>query len=198
MTRSAAGSISGAAKTWPDIGGIDKDVLGPGVTITSMDDGTVHREYAEDHVSSDLDGWVHARDVPGLKLNPTKSKRQWAKQEVVAALESVAKEWHKRHPDLPIRIGEISKQGGGELPPHKSHQKGGDVDVGVMPVYSDGKKPAYGNADYSRDLTQELIDVFRDYSTLEIRMIIFADPEVAGTAIRSDHAKHFHVRFASP
>ncbi|NUN14599.1 MAG: penicillin-insensitive murein endopeptidase [Myxococcales bacterium] len=38
----------------------------------------------------------------------------------------------------PIVIGDISKKGGGPLPPHKSHQNGRDVDIGYY--YMDGEK----------------------------------------------------------
>lgn len=45
----------------------------------------------------------------------------------------------KVHKTIPaIVIGDISKKGGGPLPPHKSHQNGRDVDIGYY--YADGEQ----------------------------------------------------------
>ncbi|NJL73498.1 MAG: RHS repeat-associated core domain-containing protein [Candidatus Competibacteraceae bacterium] len=194
-----AGEIAGAlAKAW---GGGEHDYRKSSGAVTGMDNGDVVVNVEnEDYVSSDIGEWIQVDDAPGLKMNPTKRGKQYAREQVRSSLEAVAREWNKRHPDMPIRVGEISKKGGGVLPPHRSHQRGVDIDVGVMPSDPKSKKkPKYDDKEpqnYSRELTEELIDVFRTHSTLDIEEIFFADPEVKGvTLIEDDHKKHFHVRY---
>ena len=42
-------------------------------------------------------------------------------------------EYRRKHPDGPdIVVGNLSRQGGGHLDPHKSHQSGRDVDIGYI------------------------------------------------------------------
>ncbi len=154
-------------------------------------------------------GWAELREAPGIK--PNKKKSQWGLTDTIDAIERVAKEFVRRHPGYTLRIGDISKKGGGELKPHKSHQIGIDVDVKF--VFKDPKtidpKATIDSEDYSQELTQELITLFHTHSTLPVEIIWFADPKVETRgpkqAPRTElsendkaHRRHFHVRFEHP
>lgn len=153
-------------------------------------------------------GWMKLPKGPGL--SPRKNKQQFGLTETIDALEIVAAEWNRRHPDRVIWIGDISKDGGGPLPPHKSHQRGIDVDIALV-LHDPTKrgKISFTNPAYSRDLTQELITLIHTDSTLRVEVIWFADPAVEtrgpDEAPRSklsesdlSHRSHFHVRFEHP
>lgn len=57
-------------------------------------------------------------------------KRSWGTAGTVTYLQEVYRDFMALHPDsTPGMIADLSKQGGGYLPPHKSHQRGVDVDV---------------------------------------------------------------------
>ncbi|HZN07015.1 MAG TPA: penicillin-insensitive murein endopeptidase, partial [Pyrinomonadaceae bacterium] len=176
-------------------------------TPDEIDQSAVQFEFEDDHVVSSS-GWTKLPKGPGLK--PRKEKEQFGLDETIESLKVVAAEWERRHPGRVVWIGDISKNGGGPLPPHKSHQRGIDVDVGI--VRKDPTKRGkftIGSEDYSRELTQELITLFHTHSTLEVEIIFFADPDVetrgpdeAPRTKLSDsdksHRKHFHVRFVHP
>ena len=60
-------------------------------------------------------------------------------------------------------------------------------------------------SNYSRDLTEELLDTFIAESTIGVEYIFFADPFVEqygriGSSKKSNasHTKHVHVRFRDP
>ncbi|MBL4685752.1 MAG: penicillin-insensitive murein endopeptidase [Nannocystaceae bacterium] len=59
--------------------------------------------------------------------------RSYATQTVVAKLATALTDWHERYPQAhPIKIGELSKYGGGRVKPHASHRTGRDVDIGYV------------------------------------------------------------------
>jgi len=59
--------------------------------------------------------------------------RSYATRQTVRTLAVALAEWHERYPDAnPVKIGELSKRGGGRVKPHKSHRTGRDVDIGYV------------------------------------------------------------------
>ena len=116
-------------------------------------------------------------------------------------------------PSHPIRVGDVSKHGGGPLPNgpgsfHKSHQVGVDLDIGFMRTDANHRRGVrFDNpaSNYSRDLTEALLDTFIAESTIGVEYIFFADPFVEqygriGSSRKSNasHTKHVHVRFRDP
>jgi RHS repeat-associated protein len=183
----------------------------PGVSISkSGKDATI--DYIDDPVTPS--GWTQVKDSPGIKVSKGKvngqprTERQWAKDAVAADLKRIGEVWHKKHPDNPIQLGDISLKGGGPLSPHSSHREGVDVDIGF--VRADPKAPRRLQFDdptstYSQELTRELMELILEESTLGVQYIFFADKFVqeleggVGLSKKSNasHTKHFHVRFGS-
>jgi penicillin-insensitive murein endopeptidase len=147
-------------------------------------------------------------------------------QETVDSITWAVHQVNQRFPNTDqLAVGDISDADGGWIKPHKSHQSGRDVDVGLY--YVDGPK-WYGKATvFNLDMARvwALIDAL--YATGMLEYIFFdarfhgllrlaaqaahADPAVetcifdgctreAGALLRhaSGHRTHLHVRFLSP
>ena len=138
--------------------------------------------------------------APGPGLYSYKpSSHQYGLPETIAALQAIGAAWHGRHPGGPrIVIGDISKRGGGPFAGHKSHQLGVDADIRLM--RNDGKEAGvnYQSPEYSRALTQELVDLIRGNRRLRVQYIFFNDRAVRGVRPWPNHDDHLHVRFFPP
>ena len=128
----------------------------------------------------------------------TSASKRFGLKRVIEAVEAIGETWNALHPDAPIGVGNISKQGGGTLPPHASHKKG--IDVDLRPMRKDKKQEpvTFQDSAYSRALTQELVKVVRANTVLGIDRIFFNDPNVTGVAPLTGHHNHLHVRFKVP
>lgn len=115
--------------------------------------------------------------------------------QTIDAIEAVAAAFHDRHPGYRVGIGDISKRGGGPISGHASHQKGVDVDVRL--IRRDGAERAtrYQDASYSRELTQDLINLFRENRMFPVKVVFFNDPHAHGVSEWPNHDNHLHVRF---
>lgn len=77
-------------------------------------------------------GKVFPKEGPGWRRF---SPNAWGTEETVALLEWALTEWRRTFPDAPpVVVGALSREGGGKLRPHKSHQSGRDVDIGLVPA----------------------------------------------------------------
>src|SRR6266550_254587 len=108
---------------------------------------------------------------------------------------AVAAAWEGLHPGRRFSIGQISKKGGGNMPPHKSHKLG--VDIDVRPMRDDGKNEpvTINDADYDRALTTELIKLW--WKMAPVQAVFFNDPTVIAAGLShlvEGHDNHFHVR----
>jgi peptidoglycan hydrolase-like protein with peptidoglycan-binding domain len=124
------------------------------------------------------------------------SSRRYGIAETIRALQQLSSTWAAGHPSGPrIGFGDISLQGGGPISGHASHQKGVDVDVRLM--RNDGREEptVYQSANYSRALTQQLIDLIRANGVLRVQYIFFNDPQARGVSKWPNHDNHLHVRF---
>jgi hypothetical protein len=122
--------------------------------------------------------------------------------ETIDALLQVGMKWQSKHPTGPlIVISDISKKGGGELRPHKSHRLGLDVDLGLYrskPKPNGSHRVCTIDPDYKsywRSLIQDLVNIIRSNGVLKVKQIGFADKTVSGTTHWDDHRCHLHVRF---
>jgi peptidoglycan hydrolase-like protein with peptidoglycan-binding domain len=127
------------------------------------------------------------------------SSNQYGISETIRAIQAIGATWNGRHPGGPrISIGDISLRGGGPMPGHASHQRG--VDFDVRPMRSDGREDpvTYKSVEYSRPLTQELVDQIRSNGVLKVQYIFFNDSAVVGVRHWPNHDDHLHVRFFPP
>jgi tetratricopeptide (TPR) repeat protein len=120
--------------------------------------------------------------------------RAYGRPETISFVQSLASAWAARHHDLKLVVADISRQGGGPLPPHLDHQDGREVDI--WPLTSNGvAEPTNIYApNYSRDLTTELINLIRQ--TNPSAVVYFDDPPlVASGLVRGtlDHNTYMHV-----
>lgn len=123
-------------------------------------------------------------------------EKRFGRSEVIQALKYVCSQWAKSFPNGPrIGIGNISLAGGGEMPPHVSHQQG--VDVDLAPVASTEEEIAltWNDAKYSRQRTQQLVNLLHSNPILNIRTILFNDPHITGVESWEGHDNHLHISF---
>lgn len=130
--------------------------------------------------------------------------RQYACPKMIECLQNVGLMFFLET-GIEFGVGDISKQGGGKFPPHKSHQQG--VDVDIRPIRKDcaQKGVKVGDKQYDRELTALLVYLF--YMLCDVSVIGFQDPtlerEVEWFMGRSiirpwmGHANHLHVRLKS-
>ncbi len=138
------------------------------------------------------------RSGPGfISSAPTSS--QFGLPETIQALQSIGAAWQRAHPNGPVmNIRDISFQGGGPMPGHKSHRLG--VDMDIRPMRNDGKQGpvTFRSPTYSRALTQELVRFIRANGILRVQYIFFNDPAIQDVQPWPNHDDHLHVRFFPP
>jgi murein endopeptidase len=91
-----------------------------------------------------------------------------------------------------MEVGDISKEGGGFLPPHVSHRNGLDVDVFV--IAKKGKPQDVCDAGYDAELTAHLAEVLGKDPKTEV--IFSGDPTLPGTVYWKGLREHLHMRMS--
>ncbi|HET6670707.1 MAG TPA: peptidoglycan-binding domain-containing protein [Pyrinomonadaceae bacterium] len=133
-------------------------------------------------------GFVTNNRGPGGKF-------QFGQKSTIDAAKAVGTAWNEAHADRPFSIGQISLKGGGEMPPHKSHRVGLDVDV--RPMRTDGANEPVNITDskYDRATTTELIALW--WKKAPVQALFFNDPTVIAAGLSqfvNGHHHHFHAR----
>jgi S1-C subfamily serine protease len=124
-------------------------------------------------------------------------EKQFGLLETIKAIEEIGKAWFQNHRTGPvIGIGNISKNGGGPVPPHKSHQTGLDVDFRLL--RTDGARIGitFRDPNYSLARTQDLINTILNNSVLSVKLILCNDNNLKGVKPWPGHDDHLHVRFS--
>jgi hypothetical protein len=119
---------------------------------------------------------------------------QFGQRSTIDAAERVGEAWALDNTQ-PFSIGQISKKGGGAMPPHKSHQLG--IDVDVRPMRTDGANSPVDINDphYDRAKTTALISLW--WEQAPVQMVLFNDKSVINAGLSrffEGHHNHFHVR----
>ena len=120
---------------------------------------------------------------------------QFGQQSTIDAALRVGVSWDELHPNHPFSIGQISKNGGGPMDGHVSHQTGLDVDVRPMRLDGQNKEVTIFEDEYDRAQTTELIKLW--WQKAPVLAVFFNDQTViaAGLSIKvPKHHHHFHVR----
>lgn len=86
-------------------------------------------------------GGMHLATSPYLRVYPVYADRdvRWGTDTLVGLVDRAAKSVRKQFPDAVMSVGHLSKQGGGEIDRHASHESGRDADVGFYVKNSAGK-----------------------------------------------------------
>jgi len=124
-------------------------------------------------------------------------EKQFGLSETIKAVEEIGKAWFQNHRTGPvIGVGNISKNGGGPVPPHKSHQTGLDIDFRLL--RTDGARIGitFRDPDYSLARTQDLINTILNNSILSVKLILCNDNNLKGVEPWPGHDDHLHVRFS--
>jgi peptidoglycan hydrolase-like protein with peptidoglycan-binding domain len=121
---------------------------------------------------------------------------QFGRASTIRALIALGEAWAARHERPRIQVGDISRRGGGPMPPHASHQRG--VDADLRPMMRDGREEAvqWNNPLYSRELTRELVQLIR--ANNPGATVLFNDPRLIAEGLTrraGGHDNHLHVRF---
>lgn len=117
----------------------------------------------------------------------------WGTANAIAQMKKVAVDFHATY-GIRLGIGDISREHGGDFPPHSSHKNGLDVDI--RPPRKDSVEgPCYytDSSCYSRTRAQKLVDLL--WATGQVERILFNDPYVTGVTYASGHDNHLHVDF---
>lgn len=141
---------------------------------------------------------------PGFfaKGGATRRDRQFCTELTLNRFMAFAAVWMQQHPDRPLRIGEMSKQGGGLFGLHKGtgHSLGFGIDIGLF--RKDGANAATNFHDkqtYDAKLTGELVAALEE--SPQVFRMFFNDPQFTGSKLGRDkkgghiHDNHLHVEF---
>jgi penicillin-insensitive murein endopeptidase len=170
---------------------------------------------------------VNAVQMPeGDGYDLVDAAHSWGTLESVLTLTLVLQRLHRDDPQAPVlQVGQLSRQSGGWLKRHKSHQTGRDVDLGLF--YRDGShwyaRANAGNLDVVRTyklvsmlleteqveyifLDRSLIALLRDHAQAQglgldaLRRMFYDKADAPEGALRHawGHSTHLHVRFKSP
>ncbi len=118
----------------------------------------------------------------GFVFDPTKDpEHRFGTAELVTAIQHAAARMAARLPGLPLRIGELSRPEGGDIPGHASHRSGRDVDVlfplldahgapfpsKAIPIEPDGSGVDYQDLSEESDDVPVRLDVARTWAFVE-------------------------------
>ncbi|MDB4946313.1 MAG: hypothetical protein JWP97_5847 [Labilithrix sp.] len=86
-------------------------------------------------------GGAHLATTPYLRVYPVYADRdvRWGTDTLVGLIDRSARAVRKQFPDAVMSVGHLSKQGGGEIDRHASHESGRDADVGFYVKNASGK-----------------------------------------------------------
>ena len=124
-------------------------------------------------------------------------EKQFGLTETIEAIKKIGELWFASHRTGPvIGIGNISKKGGGPVPPHSSHQTGLDVDFRLL--RTDGARIGitFHHPNYSRTRTQALVNTIKSNPILKVKLILCNDNKLQGVQPWPGHDDHLHVRFS--
>ena len=123
---------------------------------------------------------------------------QYGRAATIRQMMDIAEAWSSRRSSPRLQFGDISRRGGGPFPPHKSHQRG--IEVDVRPITNNGREEATNihAMNYSHELTKELVQLIRE--KVPGVKIFFNDKLLINQGMTNPlagHDDHLHVRFLS-
>ncbi len=120
----------------------------------------------------------------------------YGRSSTIQAIQYICGQWAKKYPEGPrIGVGDISLPNGGDTTSHQTHEEGVDADFSVVTNNGKEEPSDWRNANYSRSLTQDFIDLAWNNPVLKPTLIYFNDPDVKGVQYSGGHDNHIHIRF---
>jgi peptidoglycan hydrolase-like protein with peptidoglycan-binding domain len=100
-----------------------------------------------------------------------------------------------------VPLGDISKEHGGDIYGHASHETGLDVDV--WPIRTDnaqcsGTRITWQSSTYDRAATRQLVQAIRNTAPGQVAVIYFNDPQLISEGLTTqyaNHDNHLHIRY---
>jgi penicillin-insensitive murein endopeptidase len=140
-----------------------------------------------------LIGGAHLADAPYLRVVPVyqPGDARWGLGALVILLDDSARAVRRQYPDAVMSVGHLSKQGGGDIDRHASHESGRDADIGFYiksqtgrPLYSDhfvpfkgdGTAPSWPGAYFDDARNWALVSALLSDSHARITYIFVATP----------------------
>lgn len=109
----------------------DPNRLREGQKLRVWADGDILPGFGGSNDKGKLKGGIQL--PPGRHYTRKWDLGSWGTGSTVRSIQASVARYKKRNPGGPkVHIGDISKRDGGKFPPHVSHQKGRDVDVGYV------------------------------------------------------------------
>jgi len=126
-------------------------------------------------------------------------KANWGTGAAIGQIEAAAAAFVKTgHGRVPI--GDVSREHGGDIPLHQSHEVGLDVDL--RPIRDNENQCTWGTnwrfASYDRGATRTLIQAIRAAAPGHVKLIYFNDPVLIREGLTrwySGHDDHLHIRY---
>src|SRR5580693_2291003 len=89
-----------------------------------------------------LVGGMHLEEAPYLRITPadTAGDVRWGLLPLVTMLDRAARAVRRQFPDTVTSVGHLSREGGGEIDRHRSHESGRDADVGFFVRGGNGRQ----------------------------------------------------------
>ena len=164
-----------------------------------------------------LVGGSRIEESPYLRVAPVyaQSDDRWGLGPLVALIDRSARAVHRQFPDAKLSVGNLSRQGGGEIDRHASHESGRDADIGFylknhlgkplladhfVPFRGDGLAPSWPGASFDDARNWALVAAFITdpvarvshifvAGPLRARLLAYAEKSGAPLALRSHAAE---------
>ena len=126
---------------------------------------------------------------------------QYATARTIKAIQLLGQEWAKIHPEAKnnsgwqIAVGDISLSGGGEFPPHSSHQDGTAFDVAPIRRDRADLPTNVNDSSYDPAITRNLVQTIK--RLYPNSTILFNDPALISEGLTqqySGHDNHLHIQ----
>ncbi|MEL6545307.1 MAG: penicillin-insensitive murein endopeptidase, partial [Myxococcota bacterium] len=141
-------------------------------------------------------------NIVGYAPMGTGRQYQYGTERTVEMVRSVAAEYRRRT-GYTLMVGDISQSGGGQIPGHRSHQHGRNVDL--SPAFSDGRtnvhfprgdvEATWRSPNYDRDATRIMIQLLREANPGI--QVLFSDPVLVEEGLTipfANHDNHIHIQ----
>ncbi len=131
------------------------------------------------------------------------SYEMWGTANAIGQLQAAASTWKGAGGRGRVAIGDLSREHGGDIANHSTHEQGLDIDL--RPMRKDGKQCSHKTqwkwSSYDRASTRRFVRAVRARAPGHVKLIYFNDPTLIREGLTqwaSGHDNHLHVRYCEP